>query len=117
MSSFVFLLIAIGLSATGEVLLKVGMRQFGEFSITPEHVLRAFSMAPVVGGFALIFSGSLFWLATISRADLSWAYPLLALGYILVVLASWAVLHESVSPLRAAGLVVICLGLVLVSQS
>jgi multidrug transporter EmrE-like cation transporter len=117
MSPMLFLLIAVCLSATGEVLLKVGMRQFGEFSITPGDVVRAFTLPAVVGGFAFIFSGSLFWLATISRANLSWAYPLLALGYILVVVASWAILNEALSPLRVAGLLVICVGLVIVSRS
>ena len=117
MTPLVLLLVAIGLSATGEVLLKLGMRQFGAFSITPVNVLRAFTMPSVLGGFALIFSGSLFWLATISRADLSWAYPLLALGYVLVVVVSWAVLNETLSPLRVAGLAVICVGLVMVARS
>lgn len=112
-----FLLVAIGLSAAGEVLLKVGMRQVGEFSLTPEQLTRAFTTLPIVTGFALIFAGSLFWLATISRADLSWAYPMLALGYVLVVIASWAILNEAISPLRAAGLAVICIGLIMVSQS
>ncbi|MBI2939301.1 MAG: multidrug resistance protein [Chloroflexi bacterium] len=117
MTPILFLLIAIGLSATGEVLLKTGMRQVGEFSLTPEHLVRAFTTLPVVAGFAFVFGGSLFWLATISRADLSWAYPMLALGYVLVVVASWAILNETIPPLRAMGLLVICVGVVMVSRS
>lgn len=117
MPAIVFLLIAICLSATGEVLLKIGMRQFGTFSLTPSNLVQAFLMPPVIGGFAFIFSGSLFWLATISRADLSWAYPMLALGYVLVVAASWILLNEALSPLRVAGLLVICLGVAIVSRS
>lgn len=117
MSATIFLLIAISLSATGEVLLKIGMREFGTFSITTSNLIRAFTMPPVIIGFVFIFSGSLFWLATISRTDLSWAYPLLALGYVLVVTASWAILDEALSPLRVAGLLVICVGLAMVARS
>lgn len=117
MRAIVFLLIAIGLSASGEVLLKSGIRQIGEFSLTPDHLIRAFTTLPILGGFALIFGGSLFWLATIARAELSWAYPMLALGYVLVVLASWAILNETISPLRAAGVLVICIGVIMVAQS
>lgn len=117
MPATVYLLIAICLSATGEVLLKIGMRQFGAFSLTPSNLVHAFTMPPVIGGFAFVFGGSLFWLATISRADLSWAYPMLALGYILVVTASWFILNEALSPLRVAGLLVICVGLVMVARS
>jgi multidrug transporter EmrE-like cation transporter len=117
MPPILFLLIAIALSATGEVLLKVGMRHHGEFSLTLDEVVRVFTMLPVLAGFALIFSGSFFWLATISRADLSWAYPMLALGYVAVVVASWALLDETISPLRIVGLLVICVGLILVSRS
>jgi multidrug transporter EmrE-like cation transporter len=117
MRPILFLLVAIGLSATGEVMLKVGMRQHGEFSLTLAQVARAFTMPPVLVGFAFIFSGSLFWLATISRADLSWAYPMLALGYVAVVVASWLFLNETISALRLAGLLVICVGIVMVSRS
>ena len=80
-------------------------------------LLRAFTTPPIVLGFILLFAGSIFWLAVISRVDLSYAYPMLSLGYVIVVLASWLILHESVSWLRIIGVLIICLGVIVVSRS
>jgi multidrug transporter EmrE-like cation transporter len=121
MYAFGPLLIAILMSTSGELLLKRGMSMVGVLSFTPSEFLptliRAFTNPFVLAGFALIFGGSIFWLAVISRVDLSWAYPMLSLGYVLVVATSWLLLREQVSPLRLIGVFVICFGVYLVSRS
>lgn len=54
------------------------------------------------------------WFAALSRAPLSFAYPIAALSYAGVVLASRSILREYVSPRRWLGTVVIVIGVVLV---
>ena len=121
LKAFLLLLLAISLSVTGEFLLKSGMNQVGLLSLSPEAFLlglkRAFSTPQVLGGFAFIFAGSIIWLAVLSRVDLSWAYPMLSLGYLFVVLTSWFFLGESFSLLRLAGTLFVCLGVFLIFRS
>ncbi|MEA2613876.1 MAG: hypothetical protein QOI52_1835 [Chloroflexota bacterium] len=57
------------------------------------------------------------WLFALSRVDLSFAYPFAALGYVIIVLASLTVLHESVPPLRWAGVALIITGIILVART
>jgi multidrug transporter EmrE-like cation transporter len=119
--AFLLLLFAISLSVTGEFLLKAGMNQVGMLSLTPRGfmagLLRAFSNPRILAGFAFIFSGSLIWLAVLSRVDLSWAYPMLSLGYLFVVLTSWFFLGEAFSFPRVVGTLFICLGVYLIFRS
>ncbi|MCL4465137.1 MAG: EamA family transporter [Chloroflexi bacterium] len=121
MTPYLLLLIAICLSVSGELLLKYGMNQVGALPMQPSLILqglvRTFSQPTILLGFVLIFSGSIFWLAVISRVHLSYAYPMLSLGYILVVALSWAFLKESVTAMRFMGVLVICAGVFLVSRS
>jgi len=119
--AFLLLLLAISLSVTGEFLLKAGMNQVGVLSLTPKDfvsgLLRAFSNPRILAGFVLIFAGSLIWLAVLSRVDLSWAYPMLSLGYLFVVLTSWFFLGEAFSLLRVMGTVFVCLGVFFIFRS
>ena len=57
------------------------------------------------------------WLAVLSRASLSFAYPFASLTYVLILLADRFVLHEQIPPLRWAGVFCIMLGIVLVAQT
>ena len=111
---YVLLLIAICLTVTGEVLLKLGMNQVrgevGAFSASLPVLLRTFTEWRVVLGFILIFSGALFWLGVISRADFSFAYPLLALSYVIALLPSHFVLQEQLTPNRILGAIIVVVG-------
>jgi multidrug transporter EmrE-like cation transporter len=121
LQAFLLLLIAIVMSTTGELLLKRGMNAVGVLSLAPADIVpmlaNAFSNPFILAGFALLFGGSIFWLAVISRVDLSWAYPMLSLGYVLVVVNSWLFLDEQVTPIRVAGVAIICLGVAIVGRS
>ena len=116
---FFIVLTAICFSVTGELLLKSGMSSVGVlgFSNFWPTLGRVFTHPKILGGFGLAGIGAVFWLAAISRAPLSWAYPMLSIGYILILLLSAIVLKEQVAPLRWVGALVICVGIVLVFRS
>jgi multidrug transporter EmrE-like cation transporter len=57
------------------------------------------------------------WLAALSKAPVSTAYPMLSLGYIVVTAISVLWLGETLSPAKAMGIALICAGVVLVSRS
>lgn len=61
----------------------------------------------------------LFWLFAIARLDLSLAYPMLSLSYVLVyvVAVNWPLLHETVSWTRSLGILVVVAGIVLIVHS
>lgn len=114
-----FLLIAICLSVTGELLLKHGMNRIGVLHLPNllATVPRLLRNPFVVGGFLSIGVGAVFWLAAISRVDLSYAYPMLSIGYVLVLLFSALVLKENVTWIRWIGALIICLGVYLISRT
>ena len=116
---YVLLLIAISLTVSGEVLLKLGMNQVradvGAFSPSLPVLIRTFTDWRVVIGFGLIFSGALFWLGVISRADFSFAYPLLALSYVVAMIPARFILHEEVTLNRILGAAIVVVGAIVIS--
>ncbi len=112
---FALLIVAISLTVTGELLLKAGVDRVGEFSPDLNVLVRTFTEWRVLLGFALIFSGSLFWLGVISRADFSFAYPLLALSYVVSLIPARFVLGENVTLNRVVGALIIVAGVIVVT--
>lgn len=111
------LLIAIALGAAGQIFLKVGVNSLGE-KPAPLQIIKSIVTVPAVFlGFFCYATSSLFYLVALSKLDLSYAYPMIALSYVAVVILSWKYLGESVSALRIAGLAVIIVGVVLVGMS
>ena len=113
---FALLLTAICLTVSGELLLKAAMNRVGEFSLEPAVVIRTFTEWRVILSFALIFGGSLFWLGVVSRVDFSFAYPLLAMSYVISLLPAWLFLGEHVTWNRIVGALVIVVGVVIVTR-
>jgi drug/metabolite transporter (DMT)-like permease len=113
---FLTLLLAICLTVAGELLLKAGMNRVGVFSFQWEVLWRTFTNGYVLGGFLLIFSGSIFWLSVISRWELSVAYPMLGLSYVITVVASWLFLSEQLTWQKLIGSIIISAGVFLVTR-
>lgn len=113
---FGLLLTAICLTVAGELLLKVAMNRVGVFSLSVDTFIRTFSEWRVLLAFTLIFSGSLFWLAVISRVDFSFAYPLLALSYVISLAPARFLLGEHITWNRIVGSLVIVVGVIIVTR-
>jgi undecaprenyl phosphate-alpha-L-ara4N flippase subunit ArnF len=117
---------SIVLSAGAQLLMKVGMQELG--SVDLAHALANASAAtahllPVVtwilAGLVFYAISMLFWLAALAKYELSMAYPLLSLSYVLVYIgaASWPRLHETVSALKTIGIILIIAGVYLVTRT
>jgi drug/metabolite transporter (DMT)-like permease len=113
------LLTASALTVIGEVLLKLGVNavsaQVGAFSLDPQVLWATFTDWRVVLGFALVFGGALFWLGVISRVNLSFAYPLLALNYVLILIPSRYILGEAITPSKIIGAVIVVVGVIVIT--
>lgn len=112
-----FILISIGFNVVGQFLLKSGVNKLGQLSFDFTHIVKAFLSPFVLIGLFAYFVGSIFWILALSHKDLSYAYPMLSIGYLLIVLISWAFLNEQVSLLRIGGVVLVSFGLFLVFKS
>lgn len=121
MLTLVLILIPTITGVAGQLLLKVGMAQLGTLDLSiaalPALLMKVVTSPYVMVGLAIYFGGVFFWLLALNRADLSYVYPFASLSYVLITFASWGLLHENVPPLRWAGLLVICIGVVLVARS
>jgi multidrug transporter EmrE-like cation transporter len=121
--NLVLILISVCLAGVAQVTLKVGVDRAtkagggGHIAIGAGG-LKDLALSPVVwGGLAVFGISAIVWLFALSRVDLSFAYPFAALGYVIIVLASLTVLHESVPPLRWAGVALIITGIILVART
>jgi multidrug transporter EmrE-like cation transporter len=53
----------------------------------------------------------------LSRVEVSVAYPLLSVGYVVNAIAAWYLFGEAVTPMRLAGIGIIIIGVCLVTRS
>jgi multidrug transporter EmrE-like cation transporter len=71
----------------------------------------------ILGGIACYVVSVVVWILALSRVEVSIAYPLLSLGYVINAIAAWYWLGESVTPLRLLGIGIIVLGCFVVARS
>jgi drug/metabolite transporter (DMT)-like permease len=105
----------------GQLLLKHGMNKLGNFKISLDALLpvfiKAFLSPYILMGLMCYVTGFLIWLIVLAKAEVSYAYPLISLGYVLTAVMGWWLLGENVTWLRLAGILVTCCGVFLISQS
>jgi len=106
---------SIALAVAGQMLMKWGMSV--ERVSEVGQLVRALWRWPVASGIACFAASALLWLVVLSRLDLSYVYPMVAVAQVATMLLSWLLLREQLSALRIAGMAVICIGVLCVSLS
>lgn len=119
MVNYLLLVISISLAVIGQLMMKQGMMMFGTFPVKEliTRLIPMFFQPFVFVGIMCFCLSSVFWLVILSRIDLSFAYPLVSVGYIVVALFSFFVFKENVSFIRWLGIITICAGVFLISRS
>jgi len=115
------ILVDVALNVTGQLSLKYGMSKFGNFSLSlttlPPVFLKAATNLHVLLGLLCYGLGFMVWLIVLAKADVSYAYPMISLGYVFTAILARMLLGESVSAIRMAGILVTCLGVFLIARS
>jgi uncharacterized membrane protein len=105
----------------GDLMLKRGMSQIGAVQLTAAGVGHAFRLtfanATIWLGIFFLIGFMTSYMTVLSWADYSYVMPAGAFGYALLTLLAVLLLHESVSPRRWVGVVMICVGVLLVGQT
>jgi drug/metabolite transporter (DMT)-like permease len=112
------ILMTVIINVTGQFMVKTGINRVGTVSLLDFHaILRALSSVLVLAGFVVYFVSAIIWISILSKTELSWAFPILSLSYVITALLSPVLLHESFSAQRLIGTLVICLGVYLVYKT
>jgi drug/metabolite transporter (DMT)-like permease len=106
----------------GNVLLGRGMKELGGFSLWPAtaflHTLPRILASPSIWmGIGSLLTFFIANMLVLSWADYSFVQPASSLAYGVVALLGYTMLGERVSPLRWAGIAVICLGVFVVGRT
>jgi uncharacterized membrane protein len=106
---------------TGDLLLKRGMTDIGVVEFSGSGLAHAFRLTvtnPIIWlGILFLLGFMICYMTVLSWADYSYVMPAGAFGYALLTFLAVIFLHESVSPRRWVGVILICIGVMLVGQT
>jgi multidrug transporter EmrE-like cation transporter len=112
---------AVIFNVAAQLLLKAGMDKLGYFNISWANVLpvsfKLMSNPFVIGGFSCYIFSAIIWLIVLSRTEVSVAYPLISIGYILNAIAAYYLFGEALSFTRITGIIVIMIGVYLIART
>jgi drug/metabolite transporter (DMT)-like permease len=120
MEALPFILASVVLTVAAQILVKQGLNRMDSPVFNSGLLLgylRIYSSPLVLLGSGLYMISILLWMYSLSKTQLSFAYPFVSLSYVLIIIASRFILGESVPAVRWIGILVILIGIVLVSRS
>jgi multidrug transporter EmrE-like cation transporter len=128
MKNFLLIIFSVLLGVLGQLSLKHGVTMVSGSGTS--EILHSLSVRSVLGflqsaitnmfvvlGFICYAISAASWLVILSRVDLSLAYPLISIGYIVIVILSKYLFDEPVTSLRIAGTLLVCAGVFLLLRS
>jgi multidrug transporter EmrE-like cation transporter len=119
--SFSLVLSGVLLNALAQLLLKAGTNAVGHFEFTSANIVpigMRLALQPYIAGGVVCYVVSLvIWLMALSRVEVSMAYPMLSIGYVVNAVAAYYLFGESVTALRLVGIGFIIVGVFLVAKS
>jgi multidrug transporter EmrE-like cation transporter len=113
-ATFSFIITGVLLNAVAQLLLKAGARNVGEIHLTLENLFsvgwRVATQLPIIGGLTCYVLSVVLWIIALSRVDVSIAYPMLSLGYVVTAIGAWYLFGEALSVQRLLAIFVILVG-------
>ncbi|MGZ5203087.1 MAG: EamA family transporter [Telluria sp.] len=122
LSTFAFIITGVLLNAVAQLLLKAGTNALGgAIHLTAENWfqtgIKVATQLPILGGLACYAVSLVVWIIGLSRTDVTIAYPMLSLGYVVSAIGAYLFLGEPVSPQRLLAIGVIMVGVALLART
>lgn len=121
MMGYLYILGTICFTVYGQMMLKWRIEKYD--NLPPElfdkiiFLFRLLLDPLILSGFLSAFVASMFWMAAMTKFDISFAYPFMSLSFVLVFLLSVFLFSEPVTIQKVVGLGLIVSGIVVTSQS
>lgn len=121
LSDYVYILLTMGLTVYGQLILKWRMAKFGpmpeQTAAKINHLLVLVFDPYIFSMFVASFLAALAWMAALTKFDLGYAYPITSLNFVIVVLLSAWVLAEPISAQKIIGVLLIVVGTAIASRA
>ncbi|HSS06506.1 MAG TPA: SMR family transporter [Rhodanobacteraceae bacterium] len=118
---FALVLTGVLLNAIAQLLLKAGAGALADVELRASNAAaiasRVIFNVPILAGLVCYALSVVVWILALARVEVSVAYPMLSLGYVVNALAAWWLFNESLSGARIAGIGIILVGVWLVARS
>lgn len=117
MKPWLIILISVSLTSVGQLILKKGLLIVGPIERLGLKFFQMLVNPLVMLGVSFAILGWVAYAMALSKSELSYAYPIWSLTFVIVPLLSLFIFKESISLLKMGGLASICLGVCLVAAS
>jgi multidrug transporter EmrE-like cation transporter len=119
--SFSIILTGVMLNAIAQLALKASVKEMGAIGLNLSSSSSAFLKLITepflwIGLFCYGIS-VIVWILALSRVDVSIAYPMLSMGYVVNAFFAWQLFGEAMNPARLIGMGVVLLGVYLLARS
>jgi multidrug transporter EmrE-like cation transporter len=120
-ANFSLVLVGVLLNAAAQLLIKSGTNVLGKLNFEQDKLV-ALAMNVVTeyhiiaGLFCYVISVGI-WIVALSKLEVSVAYPMLSIGYVVNALAAWYLFGEVLSVQKIAGIFIIIFGVIMVARS
>jgi len=116
------ILISVLCSSVAQIFLKKGMLQCDcSFRLAADNLWPLFVSLVLnpflVAGVSLHIAALVSWLYVLKHVEVSYAYPFISMGFVIVLLLSHFLFNENINAVRIAGVALIVTGIVLVGRS
>ncbi|MBC7405292.1 MAG: EamA family transporter [Cytophaga sp.] len=119
--TFGFIITGIFLNAIAQLLLKKGTNAIGAIHLNADNWfsigIQLATQWPIIGGLTCYVISVAVWIIGLSRVDVTIAYPMLSIGYIVAALGAWYFLGEVMSLQRILAIFIIIIGVALLVRS
>lgn len=110
-------IMAVALNVAGQVLLKwrISTKEGLADSFTDKWAfISELLIDPyIIGAFACVFGASVLWIFSLSKVELSWAYPFMGLSFVMILGLSVWLFGESIDIYKVVGVLMISSGVVI----
>lgn len=119
--TFGFIITGIFLNAIAQLLLKTGTNAIGAIHLNADNWfsigIKLATQWPIIGGLSCYVISVVVWIIGLSRVDVTIAYPMLSIGYIVAALGAWYFLDEVMTLQRILAILIIIIGVALLVRS
>jgi drug/metabolite transporter (DMT)-like permease len=113
---FTIIFIPILMSAVAQIILKLGLGDLSTKSGPINFLLKALTSPGVIIGLIIYALGAMLWLIVLSREDVSFAFPLVSLAYVIAIVLSAVILKEEITLPKIIGSLIIIVGIFIIAR-